>query len=105
MMLLPDAPVQQLGLALDPVLDLRSAGPLKEALQQGLGREIPLLIDAGAVTRMSTACVQVFTAFVLETQKTGVSLSLKNSSSTFDAAFENLGVAGILDSIRRQEPA
>lgn len=102
MMPLPDALIERLSLALDPVLDLRAAGPLKEVLQQGLSREIPLLIDAGAVTRMSTACVQVLTAFVLETQKTGVPLALKNSSPVFDSAFVNLGLAGILSGIKTQ---
>lgn len=30
--------VERLGLSLNPILDLRSAGPLKDILQQGLGR-------------------------------------------------------------------
>lgn len=100
MMPLPDASIERLSLALDPVLDLRAAAPLKETLQQGLGREAPLVIDASAVTRMSTACIQVFTAFVLETQKNGIPLTLKNSSAVFDSAFANLGLAGILSGIK-----
>lgn len=103
MMPLPDASIERLSLALNPVLDLRAALPLKETLQQGLGRETPLLIDASAVTRMSTACVQVLAAFVLETQKTGIPLILKNSSAAFDSAFVNLGLAGLLNGIKIQE--
>ncbi len=100
---LPDASIERLSLTLEPVLDLRAAASLKEALQQGLGRKTPLLIDATAVTRMSTACVQVLTAFVLETQKTGISLSLKNSSAAFDTAFANLGLAATLNGIKTPE--
>ncbi len=99
----PGTSSERLSLALEPVLDLRAAASLKETLLQGLKREAPLVIDAGAVTRMSTACVQVLTAFVLETQKTGTALSLKNSSAAFDGAFVNLGLAGILNGIKTPE--
>ena len=100
---LPDVSAERLSLTLDPVLDLRAAAPLKDALLQGLERKIPLLIDAGQVNRMSTACVQVLTAFMLEAQKIGTSLSLKNSSTAFDAAFADLGLAHILSGIKTQE--
>jgi hypothetical protein len=43
-------------------------------------------------SRMSTACVQVFTAAVLEILKSGAALVLKKSSPAFDAAFVNLGL-------------
>lgn len=102
---LPDASIERLSMALDSVLDLRAAVPLKEALQQGLGRKIPLMIDAGAVTRISTACVQLLTAFAIETQKTGIPLSFKNPSAAFDAAFANLGLAGVLNGIKARELA
>jgi anti-anti-sigma regulatory factor len=59
---LPDAQLEQLSLSLDPVLDFRAAASPNETLGQGLGWEAPLIIDAGAVTRMSTAGVQVLTA-------------------------------------------
>ncbi len=100
---LPEASIERLSMALDPVLDLRAAAPLKEVLQQGLGRKIPLMIDAGAVTRISTACVQLLTAFALETQKAGIPLTLKNSSEAVDAAFANLGLAGVLNGIKARE--
>jgi len=98
----PDALTERLSLALDPVLDLRAAAPLKDTLQQGLAHSNPLTIDAGAVTRMSTASVQVLTAFVLEAQKAGRPLALKNSSPVFDAAFNDLGLAGVLNGIKTQ---
>lgn len=102
-MAVAEASIETLSVALDPVLDLRAAGPLKSTLQQGLGRGLPLAIDASAVSRMSTACVQVLTAAVLETQKSGTALNLKKSSPVFDAAFVNLGLADILNTIKPQD--
>jgi anti-anti-sigma regulatory factor len=52
---------------------------------------------------MSTACVQVFTAAVLEILKSGAALVLKKSSPAFGAAFVNLGLGGILDAIKSQD--
>jgi anti-anti-sigma regulatory factor len=92
--------VERLSLSLNPILDLRSAGPLKDILQQGLGRGVPLQINASAVTQMSTACVQVLTAFFIEARKTGSPLSLSSSSASFDNAFLKLGLAHVLHSVR-----
>ena len=102
-MAVAEASTETLSLSLDPVLDLRAAGPLKILFQQGLGRGLPLALDASAVGRVSTACVQVLTALVLETQKRGTALVLKKSSPAFDAAFVNLGLADILKSIKPQD--
>ena len=98
-----DAPKEAFNLALDPVLDLRAAAILKDILQQGMARGLDLSIDAGAVSRMSTACVQVLTAAVLEARKSAAALTLKKSSPAFDSAFINLGLAGILDSIKLRD--
>ena len=98
-----DAPKEAFNLALDPVLDLRAAANLKDILQQGMARGLTLSIDAGAVSRMSTACVQVLTAAVLEARKSAAALTLKKSSPAFDSAFTNLGLAGILDTIKPQD--
>ena len=100
---LQDAPREASNLALDPVLDLRAAASLKDMLQQGLARGVPLRLDAGAVGRMSTACVQVLTAAVLEARKNAVLLVLEKSSPIFDAAFVALGRADILDTIKPQD--
>lgn len=102
-MAVADASTETLSLSLDPVLDLRAAAPLKIQFQQILGRGLPLAIDASAVSRMSTACVQVIAAAVLETQKGGKAPVLKKSSPVFDAAFVNLGLADILNSIKPQD--
>jgi anti-anti-sigma regulatory factor len=98
-----EASIETLGVTLEPILDLRAAGPLKNTLQQSLVQGQPLVIDASAVSRMSTACVQVFTAAVLETQKSGAKLILRKSSNVFDAAFANLGLAAVLDTVKPQD--
>lgn len=92
--------VERLGLSLNPILDLRSAGPLKDILQQGLGRGVPLQIDAGAVTQMSTACVQVLTAFFIEARKAWISLALARSSASFDKAFAKSGLGRVISEVR-----
>ena len=98
-----EASSETLSLSLDPILDLRAAGPLKVLFQQGLSHGLPLTLDASAVGRMSTACVQLLTALALETQKRGTPLVLKKSSPAFDAAFVNLGLADILKSIKPKD--
>ena len=102
-MALQDAPKEAFNLALDPVLDLRAAATLKEVMQKAMGGGLALSIDASAVSRMSTACVQVLTAAVIEARKNAATLVLKKSSSAFDAAFINLGLADILDTIKPQD--
>ena len=102
-MAVAEASIETLSVALDHVLDLRAAGPLKNLLQQGLGPGLRLVIDASAVGRMSTACAQVLTAVILETQKNGTTLALKKSSPVFDAAFVNLGLADILNAIKSRD--
>ena len=102
-MAVAEASTETLSLSLEPILDLRTAGPLKSLLQQGMDRGLPLALDASAVSRMSTACVQVLTALVLEARKSTTMLVLKKSSPVFDAAFVNLGLADILNSIKPQD--
>jgi anti-anti-sigma regulatory factor len=96
--------VERLSLSLNPILDLRSAGPLKDILQHGLGRGVPLQINASAVTQMSTACAQVLTAFFAEARKDGISLAVTGSSACFDTAFAKLGLAHVLQAVRESMP-
>lgn len=92
----------RLSLSLDPVLDLRSAETLQSTLLQGLEQRAALAIDASAVARVSTACAQVFTAFVLAARRSGTPVILKKSSPAFDAAFAGLGLDETLNSIKPQ---
>jgi chemotaxis protein CheX len=89
-------------LSLEPVLDMRAAAPLKDTLQQGLDQKRNLVIDASAVSRMSTACVQVLTAFILETKKTNTSLVFSKMSPVFEGAFSSLGLGEILETTKPQ---
>jgi chemotaxis protein CheX len=91
-----------ISLSLDQVLDMRAAAPLKDALQQGLDQKRNLVIDASAVSRMSTACVQVLIAFILETQKNNTPLAFSKMSPVFEGAFSSLGLREILETIKPQ---
>lgn len=91
-----------ISLSLDAVLDMRAAVALKGALQQGLEQKRSLIIDASAVSRMSTACVQVLTAFILETRKTNQPLVFSKVSPVFQGAFSSLGLGEILETIKPQ---
>jgi anti-anti-sigma regulatory factor len=97
-----EQPVERLSLSLDACLDMRAAAALKSELLQGLAMAKPLLIDAGAVSRMSTACVQVLTAFIFAARKAGTPLTIKNPSSVFETAFANLGLGDVLGSTKPQ---
>ncbi len=101
-MALNNVPAEGIGLSLEPVLDMRVATPLKDMLLQGLAQKRNLIIDASAVSRMSTACVQVLAAFILETQKTNTSLVISRMSPVFESAFTNLGLGGILEAVKPQ---
>jgi anti-anti-sigma regulatory factor len=84
---------------------MRAAAPLRDILQQGLGQKRKLSIDASEVKKMSTACVQVLTAFIFETQKSGLDFVISKSSSAFDDAFVSLGLADVLATVKAQVPA
>jgi anti-anti-sigma regulatory factor len=99
------ASTEGMSLSLESVLDMRAVIALKDTLLLGLAQNRKLAIDASAVGRMSTACVQVLTAFIIETQKANIPLAFTKTSVTFDAAFSNLGLASVLASVKPQVTA
>jgi anti-anti-sigma regulatory factor len=92
--------LETISLTLEAALDLRAAVPLREILLQGLGQNKNLSIDAGGVKKMSTACVQVLTAFIIDAKKAGLGLMISMSSQAFDDAFAGLGLSHILESTK-----
>jgi anti-anti-sigma regulatory factor len=94
------ASIEGMSLSLESVLDMRAVVALKDTLLLGLAQNRQLIIDASAVGRMSTACVQVLTAFIVETQKASIPLVFTKTSASFDAAFTNLGLADVLTSVK-----
>src|SRR5262245_18718679 len=67
-------------LCLLPSMDLRAATPLKAALDDALGHTLPLVVDAGPVERMSTACIQILIAFVAAAGKAGLGVTFRQPS-------------------------
>jgi len=65
---------------------------LREAIDAGPNVEI----DATAVERVDTACLQALCVFSLEAKKKGVTLNWRSVSPSFRAAADQLGLAGHL---------
>lgn len=80
---------------LPPALELRTAQSLKQALLEALARAGPLRIDAAAVVRVSTACVQILVAFVEAARQAGISVAFRHPSPPFLNALESLGLAPV----------
>jgi chemotaxis protein CheX len=85
---------QRLGLPAS--LDLRATKPLKVALGEALERNLPIVIDAGSVERVSTTCAQVVVAFEMAARRAGVAVTFRRPSVAFSAAFQNLGLGLIV---------
>jgi len=83
-------------LTLPPVLDLRAAKPLQEGLRKVLAKGSPVLVDAGAVERLSTPCIQLLIAAVAAATREGISLTLLHPSDAFIDAFNDLGLFAVL---------
>jgi chemotaxis protein CheX len=83
-------------LCLLPSMDLRAATPFKAALDDALGQALPLVVDAGQVERMSTACIQILIAFVTAAGKAGLGVTFRRPSVSFITAFESLGLAPVI---------
>jgi Anti-anti-sigma regulatory factor (antagonist of anti-sigma factor) len=82
---------------LPPVADLTEAAPLKERLLQALGEGTSLTVDASAVQRVSSPCLQVLVAGKQAFAKAGgASLVIAEASEAFR---ETVSVLGLLDAL------
>lgn len=63
---------------------------LCEALEQG----VDVCVDASAVERLSTACIQLLAAVHADLSALGNKLIIRNPSFAFGLAFEALGFEG-----------
>lgn len=82
--------------ALHSLLDMKAARPLKEQLQAALKVGRPVVIDASLVERVSTACVQILSAFALTAAEAGTPVKLVLPSQSLRDAFESLGLGASL---------
>jgi len=83
--------------SLPAVADLVEAGPLKARLEQALAAGSGLTVDASAVQRISSPCLQVLVAGVSSFAKAGgPSLVIGEPSEAFR---ETVSVLGLMDAL------
>lgn len=84
-------------LKLAATMDLRAAEPLLQSLQEGLGMGgSKMVVDASAVDRLSTPCVQVLIAGLQHMEQNGTPFVIKSPSDAFVSAFDDLGLFSYL---------
>jgi anti-anti-sigma regulatory factor len=83
---------------LPAVADLTEAGPLKERLEKALATGSGLTVDASAVQRVSSPCLQVLVAGVSAFAKAGgAALKISNPSEAFRETASVLGLMNALE--------
>ena len=78
---------------LPPALDMRAARKLKSDLQAILASRGPCVIDAEAVERVSTACIQILAAFFATAKRDGIAVVLVRPSQAFAESLDALGLS------------
>jgi anti-anti-sigma regulatory factor len=87
---------QAIVVELPPRLDTKSAVGLKTQLFEVLNQVGPIMINADAVNRMSTATCQLIVAFVLAARARQRVVSFEQPSLSFKSAFEVLGLTSFI---------
>lgn len=77
-------------------LDITVVGEIVARLREALAAGPAVEIDAAAVERVDTACLQALCVFSREAKIKGVSLNWRSVSPSFRAAADLLGLAGHL---------
>jgi anti-anti-sigma regulatory factor len=84
-------------ITLPAVADLTEAGALKQRLEQALASGTGLTVDASAVQRISSPCLQVLVAGVTSfTKAGGEALTISNPS---EAVRETASVLGLMNAL------
>ncbi len=83
-------------LKLAATMDLRAAEPLLLSMQESLGMGGKVVVDAAAVDRLSTPCVQVLIAALQHMEQNGTPFVIKSPSDAFVSAFDDLGLFSFL---------
>jgi anti-anti-sigma regulatory factor len=79
--------------ALQPALDMRAARQLKSDLQAVLASRGPGVIEAEAVERVSTACIQILAAFFETAKRDGIAVILLRPSPALVESLDALGLS------------
>lgn len=89
-------PPEAVNICLPAVLDLRTAKPLKDMLAAGLSGTGAVMIDAGAVGRLSTAAIQLLIAFLAAMGGARRRVTIVRPSAAFLAGFASLGLSSLI---------
>lgn len=81
---------------LPAVLDLTKAADLKDCLMGAMTVTPNVSVDATALQRITTPCLQVFVAAARDLQSEGGSLSFSNIPDTMAQAVAILGLSSVL---------
>jgi chemotaxis protein CheX len=85
--------------ALPPSLDLLAAGPLCRQLQERLLSGAPMMLDGGAVDRVSTPCLQLLVASRRSAEARGLRFELREPSPVLSEALADLGLQQFLAAV------
>ncbi|MDH3326649.1 MAG: STAS domain-containing protein [Gammaproteobacteria bacterium] len=80
----------------EPTIDISAAQALFEHLSNALSGNHAVEINAGDVTRVDAAILQVFTAFMLESKTREQSVTWNSVSDAFYGSAEQLGLVNEL---------
>jgi len=83
-------------LKLAATMDLRAAEPLLHSMQEAMGQGGKLVVDAAAVDRLSTPCVQVLITALQHMEQNTMPFVIKSPSEAFVSAFDDLGLFSYL---------
>ena len=81
----------------EPTVDINHASDLYEHLKVAINASHEVEIDAGEVTKIDTAILQIFLAFMLEAKTLGLVVNWTNVSETFRVSADLLGMSEELD--------
>lgn len=77
-------------------LDTAVAAPLKDALMEAVAAGRPVVVDASAVARLSTACIQVLIAGGRAVAGAGHQFSVARPSEALVSAFDDMGLFPVM---------
>ncbi len=83
-------------LALSSALDMRSAREFKRSLETRYLETRPCVIDASAVTSISTGCLQILIAFAAAMRADGKTVTIERPSPAFRQVLSLLGLSETL---------
>jgi len=86
----------------EPTIDISAARTLFEHLGNALSSNHDVEINAGEVTRVDAAILQVFTAFMLESKSSELTVTWQAVSDVFYTSAELLGLVKELNLPERQ---